>query len=719
MLACLLLIGLQPGMAQGQDEAHNLKGDKYYKAGETGSALAQYQAALGINPNNLKANYMAGLCYLQASPRERALNYFQQAYDIDPNYTVFGLNMPSSLLPELMYLCGYAYQLAENMPQAEDYYRFLKKEILRKPTEDPAEIDRRNRKLALIDRRMYECAIARELMAAPVEVKKLCPDSLNSRSSDLAPVYSPANRVLYFTSRRQPFAEHVAENAPENKAEAKANTKPENRPVKTSLDIYAAGLKTDTSLYGPESVEELNTDQDETCLSISADGETMLILKPENGGDIYVSHLKNKEWSRPKALSEINSRYHESGASFSPDGKTMYISSNRPGGQGGQDIWQSSLLGPDRWSLPKNMGLRINTPYDEDCPATTRNGKGLFFSSMGHRGMGGYDIFRTDFMPDSLSWTLPANMSYPLNTTDHDLWFSPGPDSLSAWYSAVKEGCAGAQDIYLLIFPGGARAFSTVQDSAARAGMASARMKQRLTEINNSLAVHHETSEEDVIHQETRKTGPVTISISVTEAGSGKLLPAMLSFTNRKTGKKFPAKRIAEGTYQGIFSFAKKTDMLLSVSADGYNFRNIAINLPGTTERAEKEIERTVELEPIALNRRLMLRNVYFDLASAKLKPESEPELEILLNFLQANTGIIMEIAGHSDISGNVLRNLELSRQRAASVVAWLNARGIEPGRLRPKGYGQTRPLASNDDEAEGRELNRRTEFVILGRHAK
>ncbi|HEU4717358.1 MAG TPA: hypothetical protein VFU15_05985, partial [Bacteroidia bacterium] len=204
----------------------------------------------------------------------------------------------------------------------------------------------------------------------------------------------------------------------------------------------------------PEPLDStVNGNGHDACIGISNDGSTLLIYKDEEGnGDIYTSQLNGFYWSAPVPLKgDVNTDSWEGSATFSTDMHTMYFSSDRPGGYGGRDIYVATLQPDGTWGNVKNMGPKINTPYDEDAPFLHPNGTTLIFSSQGHNSMGGYDIFRTDLTPvDSTFWepSDPVNVGYPINTAGDDKYFVLATDGKHGYYSSGKPGGNGQQDIY-------------------------------------------------------------------------------------------------------------------------------------------------------------------------------------------------------------------------------------------------------------------------------
>src|SRR5690606_24474694 len=192
-------------------------------------------------------------------------------------------------------------------------------------------------------------------------------------------------------------------------------------------------------------------------LAISADVSTLFLFNDEGNGDIYFSDLIDGKWSVPQPLPGIiNSSFQEKSITISSDEKTLYFSSDRPGGYGGLDIYKATLDSKGDWSNVKNLGPIINTEFDDDGPFIDYDGVTFYFSSKGHKGMGGHDIFKSVFNPQSNEWSEPQNLGYPINTPDDDIYFVASPkDDKRAYYSSVREDGMGYTDIYMITVPEG------------------------------------------------------------------------------------------------------------------------------------------------------------------------------------------------------------------------------------------------------------------------
>lgn len=280
---------------------------------------------------------------------------------------------------------------------------------------------------------------AKEALANPADVRvtNLGP-SVNSAAPEYVPVVTPDNQRLYFTSRR---------------SDSTGGLKDPNNAF--FEDIYftladKTGWSTATNIGTP-----INSNTHDATVSISADGKTMVVYRTnenQTGGDLYISRLRDGAWSTPEKLpATINSEFQEASASLSADGQLLIFSSNRPGGFGGKDLYRVRMLPNGQWSLPRNLGPIVNTPYDEDAPHLDVDGKTLYFASNGHSTIGGYDIFRSVKADDEL-WSTPKNLGFPVNTVDDDLYLTLDAGGRTGYFSSAREGGFGDQDLYSIDF---------------------------------------------------------------------------------------------------------------------------------------------------------------------------------------------------------------------------------------------------------------------------
>ncbi len=261
-------------------------------------------------------------------------------------------------------------------------------------------------------------------------------EHVNSTAHDYAPVWDIAGSRIIFTSRRRlneksekDYSEQFDENI---------------------FEINLAG----NEMVAKPAFDPLNSRSNDAAVTCSADGRQLIIYrtsKDGTSGDLYYSEKLVDQWSEPKKFeSNINSKWQEASAAFAnPEGTVLYFSSDRPGGFGGKDLYMVNKLPDGSWGEPMNLGEPINTAMDDDAPFVDAEG-GLYFSTNGHNGMGGFDIFHST--PGAISWGEPVNIGYPINTPGDDMFFVMDTDGKVGYFSSDRYGSRGLQDIYKVVF---------------------------------------------------------------------------------------------------------------------------------------------------------------------------------------------------------------------------------------------------------------------------
>jgi len=623
-------------------------------------ANEQYVMAAEADPNNIKANYMAGQTYLETVNRQRATRFFERVYELDPDYRF-----------DLLYKIGRGYQLGSDFEKALDYYKRYKQKLL----DDVNYRGRDKVPLDLVERRIYECENGQEFIKNPASYSIVNVGSaINSEWPDYAPVLNEDETVMIFTTRRQ-------------EGNVNNNVHDDNFPYE---DIFISERRGDTWMPAKNIGDVINTPYFDSNLALSADAEVLYIYKDDNGGDIYASERKkNGKFGLPEPLStRINSSFTEKSISISKDDKRAFFSSNRPGGLGGLDIYMSLKDENDEWGRATNLGEVINTEYDDDGPFIDYDGKTLYFSSKGRKGMGGYDIFRTEYDQESDTWSEPINLGYPINTPDNDIYFVSTEDGERGYYASVREDGLGYDDIYIVTLP-----------DLDESGLA---VRKNVTE-----------QERKDIQVTAIANASVTLRVKVADASTEEPLEADVDIKAKTDNIITGIIEKKPGIYEAEFTRDENTNFVLAVEKPGYVFRTLDIEIPAAGAEP-KLIEKTVLLNKAEVGIRKVLRNIYFDFNKATFKDQSYRELNKLENMLAQNPGVKLEISGHTDNTGSKEYNKRLSQRRANAVVDYLTNKGVDARRLEARGYGEERPMATNDDEFEGRELNRRVEFKIL-----
>lgn len=497
------------------------------------------------------------------------------------------------------------------------------------------------------------CRFAINAMQHPVPFNPVnLGDSVNSRYEEYWPSLSADEQTLVIT-RRLPVRRFGEPGADEQE------------------DFFVSTFQNNHWTKAEDAGFTLNTPANEGAQSLSADGRVMFYTACDRGDgngrcDIYVSVKRQDQWSKPVNIGPpVNTQYSEKQPSISPDGKTLYFVSDRPGGKGGFDIYMTQLDSSGYWQDPVNLGDSINTSDEEQSPFIAMDNQTLYFSSRGWPGMGGFDLFVSHRKPDG-SWGTPRNLGYPINTAGDEIGMIVNARGNKAYFASNREGSHGL-DIY-----------------------------------------------DFDLYKEVR---PIPVSYMkgiVFDAETGKKLSAKLELIDLASGK--IVNQAVSGSSTGAFfvTIPSERDYALNISKDGYLFYSDNFALKGVHD-AENPYLKDVPLKPIKVGESVVLKNIFFDTDSHQLKAESKTELNKLLEFLRKNPAVRIEISGHTDNVGTEQHNQILSEQRADAVKIYLVKSGILPDRITAKGYGESKPVATNENE-EGRALNRRTEFSITAR---
>ena len=711
-------------------------------------ALRNFLEAYAIDSSNCNLDYKIGICYLNlSSEKEKALSFLEKSINnTTRHYSEF--EPSETKAPQIAYYyLGQAYRI--NNKIKESIATFDKYKDLAKPSETD---------LKQIDKDIHSSEIANVMIHSPINVIiENLGDSINTEYPEYSPVLPADESVMYFTSRRP--GSTGGERAIDDQFYE---------------DIYMSMHKKDGTWSRSINIGlPINTNANESCVSISADGQQLFLFKDINGGDIYVSNLDGEKWSTPQPLgSDINTKYLESYACISADGNTIYFVSDRPGGFGGKDIYRSVKLPNGQWSLALNLGPEINTPYDEDCPFIHPDGVTLYFSSKGHNSMGGYDIFRSTKSNSDGFWSTPSNLGYPINTVDDDLFYTTTANGKNAYYSSSKSGGKGDKDIYRIelesvlsepvalvkgnITLDGSNDFSTLDvtvkayevetgEKVQEAKPNSKTGKYVLTlspgvngkmynivyeangyqTITEAVKVQPGSEYQEVEHEEalkpinfqSKQPGTISVEGNVVDSLGNKIGGTKIIVKDNNTGSlvgNFTTNN-EDGSYYFILKSGKNYNLLYE--ADGYLYRSENVNF----DKGEDfhTIKKNVILEKIKTGTTITLNNLFFETSSSTINKQSRLELEKLFNLMCENPKLIIEIAGYTDNRGATDANIKLSTRRANTVVEYLIKRGISSKRLVAKGLGAANPkvpntMADGKPNLEGMKLNRRVEMKIL-----
>lgn len=392
-------------------------------------ALKNFLEAYKIDSTSANVNFNVGFCYLSSSTNKGLAERFlaKSIKDVTKNYQNDNPNEKSAP-PLAFFYYGKALHINYKFDEAMTQYDFFEKNYVKdKETKEDVEFYKSH------------TVFAKELVVAPINVKiENLGDSINSSYPEYSPVLSADESTLIYTTRR--------------------NTGTGGERLQDGQyfeDIVIAYKDGNGKWSSPKSISEnINTNGHEASINLTADGQTLIVYKDDGGnGNVYFSTWDGKDWSSLQSFgSDINSKYWESHACLSADNNTLYFVSDRPGGYGGRDIYRCVKLPNGAWSKALNIGPTINTKYDEDGPYIHPDGITLIFASVGHKSMGGFDIFFSTIEEDK-KFSEPTNMGYPINTTDDDVFFVTSPDGKRGYFSSAKDGGFGEKDLYTMFIP--------------------------------------------------------------------------------------------------------------------------------------------------------------------------------------------------------------------------------------------------------------------------
>ncbi len=505
------------------------------------------------------------------------------------------------------------------------------------------------------------CKFAMNEMKYPkmFRISKL-PNTLNGEGSNYAPVYDKSN--FYFTSSRP--LEEAGKNQVLDRGKGVVKIMKKESPyINTLYTVTDNNPKNENVSFKKLSIDVKKMEF--AANTIHPNGDFMLLTgwvdKDDKKKSILISRKINGEWTEPRSIGgEINvNGFNSIQPSITRDGKYLLFASDRPGGYGGYDLWYALLRPDGSVGNAVNFGAKINSKDDEQAPYYQIGRKALIFSSNGRIGLGGFDFYESE--GDFVNWDEPANMGYPFNSAKDDLYFTAIDDEGKEGYiSSDRESLCCLELFYF------ARDYIN---------------------INGRLV--------DCVSNKPVEGASVTLKIG------DMLQKTVLSDAN--------------GNYR--FKINDNRGLQINISKDKFFAKNVVYNYNQLLQ-VDTLLSINSCLDPIIINKPIVLNNIFYEFNSAELTLQSKNTLDTLYQLMIDNPKIDIELSAHTDNIGTAEYNLGLSDRRAKSCVNYLVERGINQDRMTWKGYGFTKPVAPNQlpngkDNPEGRALNRRTEFKV------
>lgn len=425
---------------------------------------------------------------------------------------------------------------------------------------------------------------------------------------------------------------------------------------------------------------QINSESNEGAPCLSADGQILFFVACETefgygvdrtgmgSCDIFYSFKNGDDWTKPKNVGPpVSTKWWETQPSFSSDGKTLYFvrGVTDSNGKSNQDIYTSTLNKDGKWTVPVKLSNKINTPFNEESVFIHPDNQTLYFSSDGHPGMGGLDIFMSRRQPNG-EWGEPVNLGYPINTCNDENSLLVSRDGKTAWFASNRAGGYGGLDIY---------SFD--------------------------------------LYEQARPGKTIYVKGKVYDAVTKAPLDAEVEAVDLQSGNSVVKRISSKKTGEFLICLPLNKNYAFNASKAGYLFNSENYSL--TENKDYQPIVVNIPLSPITKDSTVILRNVFFDTDKFNLKDESKVELDKLADFLTKNPTLKIELSGHTDNVGDKKHNQVLSENRAKSVLDYLVTNGIAKERLTSKGYGDTKPVVANDSD-DHRQMNRRTEFKIISK---
>lgn len=500
-------------------------------------------------------------------------------------------------------------------------------------------------------------------------------NQVNSEYNEINPMISPDGRTLYFARISHPNNTHGD---------------------KGSQDIWYSDFDEASQRWGPARRMgfPLNKDEYNCAYSITPDGQTMLIKGQYNNGTyetrgFSLSKKTATGWSPPQKI-DIPGYVNMSKGQFdcgfmATDGKVLLMAFSEKKNSKEDDLYISFRQKDGSWTKPMDLGPDVNTKFTETTPFLAPDGVTLYFSSDREGGLGSNDIYVCKRVDKTWKhWSKPVNLGPSVNTDGYDAYYTLSASGDYAYLTTFKN-TLGKGDI----------------------------VRIKLTDDRPTNQPGKVSGGDDLAGNTNTRPDPVAlISGKVIDQTTGKPVEAKIIYQTLPDGVEAgeATSDPLTGEYKIVLPYGQK----YSMRAVAKDFIAEGDNVDLTQTKGFQEIKgKELKMIPIEVGRSIRLNNIFFDTGKSELRPESSPELDRLVTTLNEAPKLVIEVRGHTDNTGSNEINAKLSQDRADAVREYFISKGIEPDRIASKGFGESKPVATNDTD-EGRQLNRRVEFVIV-----
>jgi outer membrane protein OmpA-like peptidoglycan-associated protein/tetratricopeptide (TPR) repeat protein len=687
-----------------------------YKEAENLFTYAEFEAALPLYlemlakaPDNWKLNYRAGICYYYSTTaRPRSVSFLDKALSSSVNDT----------FPDNLYHAGLAHLAINEFDNAHSCFVSFKKKAGPKYRDEQ------------LDQLIKGCEIGKQLWANPSNARvSNLGANVNSPYPDYAPVVIYRSDILLFTSKRpcntgkdKDDEGFYYEDIYQAKGESWNRWKEPSR-YDTS-NVKRRGIF--SLLFNKaEIVNEINTEDHDGSITLSPDSSDLYIFRY---GDIMKARWNGKRWERPARIGEeIDMRAsHEPSIFLSRDGQTLFFVSDRKGGVGNKDIWYCNKTG-NNWSKPQNLGMEVNTPFNEDCPFLAPDGNTLYFSSEGHNSMGGYDVFRCTKKSDG-RWSEPENLGAPINNGGDDVFYTPLENGSGAYYSTLNKEGEGDLDLYFIqYYPPvvplvkmrlKATGFSNEEKLTVRVIDRQSKSELHSFVMSPSDSVIYNYAIGSDVEYEIIGNGSTSIETQLPFTNGSDDEYVLQNITVNRTNTE--TKVDITNNYFRVDETVNRDEVSDPFSELPVIRRNYLDNLNAITSLKTAFTTNTVSATTMTVNTAAASSEiesqkgglVYFDFNSSEIESSEQIQIVTWYRYWRLNTERTITIVGHADEKGDAVYNQRLSEKRAHAVKMQLVEMGVPAEKINCIGKGESEPVNHQSNEGADRS-NRRVQILI------
>ena len=651
-------------------------------------ALKKYKQIETHNWLNANVAFGIGMCYMNMENQiESAIPYLEKA-TANTSATYKESNYKEEAAPEeAWFYLGKAYRLTEQYTKAIDAYREFKARL------NATDLYYQD----FINLQIESCSNAQRMKSNPININ-IEKASFALDAECYYPAVSGDEKSVVFTSYQKVRDPSTGESD------------------YFELIFYST-RKDDGSWSEPLDITyDIASDGNFSTASMSYHGDMMILYRDDFGnGNLYFSTLTNGKWSEiQKFPKNINSKYNETHGCLSKDGRILFFVSNRPGGQGGKDIFRSVMDNKGNWGTPVPLSYVINTPFDEEAVFMAGDDITMFFVSEAHATMGGFDIFKST-VDNNGNWSEPQNVGYPINTPYDDVFFAPVGDGNEGYMDRVPNS-GGMKEMFRISLPSSSKPTNTYAAAPVEP---------------EPVYTPEPVADETPAYQPEPEPAPAYTPEPTPTYPSEYILKGTLTLEDNKSLDNSFYIHVSDISGQVVGSLSpnittgefvaklKPGSYKVTAYGDGYETADKYIYI------SEMEMNPTVvsflSMKPKAVStgEYYSIKSILFDDNSSTLNRDAQIEVERIAVLMQANPDLKLEVSGNTDDLGTDDYNQRLSVMRARAVVNYLTKKGIAESRFVTKGLGKSNFIAINQnadgsDNPEGRALNRRVDMMVI-----